>query len=188
MVMGIATIATASAVATAATAALTAQAVDETLDFVLGCLAALNNLTREAQGLARKWVIEVHLHFVIGDFENTAVESVAILILQWHDGIHKYILVVEMSIYLKYATVKVKNPCRLIVAVSLLFCELEVKLRPWFEIDDLLFKFVKRHPESSDELEWLCRWCFLYFLSFFAFNGVKRIAYSHEHVVLSFHY
>ena len=149
MVMVIATIATASAVATAATAALTAQAVDETLDFVLGCLAALNNLTREAQGLARKWVIEVHLHFVIGDFENTAVESVAILILQWHDGIHKYILVVEMSVDAEHLTIEVEDACSLTITVGLVLVELKLKVGSSLKTCDLLFKLLESNSKST---------------------------------------
>ena len=149
MVMVIATIATASAVATAATAALTAQAVDEPLDFVLSCLAALNNLTREAQGLARKWVIEVHLHFVIGDFENTAVESVAILILQWHDGIHKYILVVEMSVDAEHLAVKVKYARRLTVTIRLVLVKFKLEVCSGSQFGHLLLKLFECDSETT---------------------------------------
>ena len=149
MVMVIATIATASAVATAATAALTAQAVDETLDFVLGCLAALNNLTREAQGLARKWVIEVHLHLVVGDFENTAVESVAILILQWHDGIHKYILVVEMSVDAEHLAVKVKYARRLTVTIRLVLVKFKLEVCSGSQFGHLLLKLFECDSETT---------------------------------------
>lgn len=41
-----------SAVATSATATLTAQAIDEALNLILCCLAALDNLAGEAQCLA----------------------------------------------------------------------------------------------------------------------------------------
>ena len=149
MVMVIATIATASAVATAASAALTAQAVDETLDFVLGCLAALNNLTRKAQGLARKWVIEAHLHFVIGDFENTAVESVAILILQWHNGIHKYILVVEMSVDAEHLAVKVKYARRLTVTIRLVLVKFKLEVCSGSQFGHLLLKLFECDSETT---------------------------------------
>ena len=142
-------IAVTSTVTTSATAALTAQAVDETLDFVLGCLAALNNLTREAQGLARKWVIEVHLHFVIGDFENTTVESVAILILQWHDGIHKYILVVEMSVDAEHLAVKVKYARRLTVTIRLVLVKFKLEVCSGSQFGHLLLKLFECDSETT---------------------------------------
>ena len=51
-ITSVATVATASTVTTTATAALTAQTIDEALYLVLGSLATLDNLAREAEGLA----------------------------------------------------------------------------------------------------------------------------------------
>ena len=142
-------IAVTSTVTTSATAALTAQAIDKALYLVLCSLATLKNLSREAEGLSRKRMIEVHLHLVVGNLKNTSVETVAILILQGHDGILEDILMIEMSVDAEHLAFEVEDACSLTIAVCLVLVELKLKVGTSLKTYNLLLKLLESNAKST---------------------------------------
>ena len=147
--MVVATITVTAAVTTSATATLTTQAIDKSLNLVLSGLTALDNLTREAESLTRKRIIEIHLHLVVGNFANTSVETVAILILQGHDSIHKDILMVEMSVDTEHLTIEVEDARSLTITVGFVLVELKLKVSSSLKTCDLLFKLLESNSKST---------------------------------------
>ena len=97
------------------------------MNLFVGSLARLYNLSLEVECLAGQGVVEIHFHLVVGDGKHTTVKSVAVFILQGHDGIHEDIVVVEMSVDREYFLVQVKHMGVFIVAVSLLLGQCEVE-------------------------------------------------------------
>ena len=144
------TVAAAVATVTTTTAtSLTAQAIDEALYLVLGGLAALYHLTGKAQGLACKGMVKVHLHLVVGDLQHTSVESVAILILKWHYGIDKHILMVEMSVDAEHITVKAQHTLCLMVTIGMVLVQFKLKVCSCLQFGNLLFKVFESHSKTT---------------------------------------
>ena len=86
------------ATTSAATAASASHMLDEVLDLLLGSLAVLGHLSAEQQRLACQRMVQVHLHLLVGHLNDTAVEVVAVLVLQGHHGSLVDVLVVEVSV------------------------------------------------------------------------------------------
>ena len=94
-------------------------------------------------------MIEVHLHLVVGDFENTTIESVAILVLQGYYGIHEDILMVEMSVDTEHLTIEVEDACSLTITVGFVLVELKLKIGSSLKTCDLLFKLLESNSKST---------------------------------------
>ena len=133
-----------SASATAA-ASFTAQTVHHALYLLIGCLAALHNLAFEVELHACKRMVEVHCHSVVGHLEHVSEEAVAVLVLQWHDGVLVYIVVVEVSVDAEHALVQLQHTGVLIFAVSLFLRKNEVERRTLLERIYLVFELVERY-------------------------------------------
>ena len=139
--------ATASTVAASASA-LSAEEVHEVLYLLVASLSLFEHSSLEVQRLSSQRMVEVHLHLVVGDVHHTSIESVAFLILKRHDSVYEDVLVVEVSVYLEYASVEVEHAFLLVVTVSLFFGQFEIKLRPRFQFNNILFKLVESDTES----------------------------------------
>lgn len=180
--------ATAAVVTSTATSSLSAKIVYEVLYLLVACSTLLKHPALEVECLAGKRMVEVHLHLIIGNGENTTIEMVAVLILQRNDCTLKDVLVVEVAINLEDAAVEVQHTRLFIIAVCLVLGQFKVEGRAWFKILYLILKLVEGYSESRYELERLSGWCLFNFFSHFAVNGVERVAHSHEHVVIVFHF
>ena len=94
-------------------------------------------------------MIEVHLHLVVCNFENTSVETVAILILQGHDGILEDILMIEMSVDAEHLAFEVEDACSLTIAVCLVLVELKLKVGTSLKTYNLLLKLLESNAKST---------------------------------------
>ena len=142
-------VAAASAVvAAAAAASLATEEVDEVLYLLVCCLTFFEHASLEVEGLASQRVVEVHFHLVVGDGEHASVEMVSVFVLQGNDGALEDVLVVEMAVDLEDGTVEVEHSRCLIVAVGLVFCQLEVEGGSRIEVHHLFLKLVECHSET----------------------------------------
>ena len=122
------TVATTSATVTAAAAtAFTAQAVDQSLYFAVGGFTLLYYRSHKVQCLACQRMVQVYLHICIGHIEHLAIESVAIFVLQWHNGILENMLMVEMTVDRKDAAVQIQNTLGLHIAIGFILGQRKVE-------------------------------------------------------------
>lgn len=90
----------ASTLATTAVASATAtvHVAEHCFNLILCSLAVFDDIALEVEFLACEWVVEVYLNRSITDFENSADEEVAVLVLQRNLCSLEYILAVELSV------------------------------------------------------------------------------------------
>lgn len=72
-------------------------------------------------------MVKVNLHLVVAYRENTSEKPVAVLILQWYDGVFIYVVMVKMAVDAEYILVKVEHMLLLIVAVGVILLQGEVE-------------------------------------------------------------
>ena len=123
-------------------------------------------------------MIEVHLHLVVGDFENTTIETVSILVLQWHDGIHEDILMVEMSVDAEHLALEVEYSRSLAISISLVLVELKLKVGSCLKVGNLLLKLLEGHSEATQKLERTLCCCFLYEFSLSILYRIELVAHG----------
>lgn len=123
-------------------------------------------------------MIEVHLHLVVGDFENTTIESVAILVLQGYYGIHEDILMVEMSVDTEHLALEVEYSRSLAISISLVLVKLKLKVGSCLKVGNLLLKLLKSYTEAAQKLERTLCCCFLYEFSLSILYRIELVAHG----------
>ena len=153
-----------------AAAAFTAHAVDEALYLFVGCLARFYDMPLEVKRLACQRVVKVNLHLVVTYREHTPKESVAVLVLQRHDGVFVNIVMVKVAVDAEDVLVQVKHMLLLIVSVGIVFLKSEVKFGTGLKSGDFFLECIKSYSVSAYELERLFVSCFF---NEFALSVVK---------------
>ncbi len=138
---------------TTTSAALITHAIEHAFDFFIGSFAALYYRTFEIELCSGKGMIEIDDHFVIGDIEHQTDETIAILVLQRHNGILIDILMVEMTVYREDAFIQTEHPVVLVLAIGLVASEVKIKLSTLLDVVHLILKLVERDAKTGDKLE-----------------------------------
>ena len=179
--------ATVAVTVVSATAALAAHAVDKALDFVIRSLARLDNVSLEVERLASKRVVKVNLHFVVAYRENTSEKPVAVLILQWYDGVFIYVVMVKMAVDAEYILVKVEHMLLFIIAIGVILLQGEVEFGALLQSGNLFLECVKGYSVAAYELERLFVGSFFYEFALTIVHGVQLVSHRDVFVQIVFH-
>ena len=141
--------------------AFTTYEMDELLDFLLARLTDFNDRPLEAKVFACKRVVQVYAHMLVGDFDNTSHEVVAVLVLKGQHGSHFHIVVVEMPVDGENLAVKVHHTFLFVCPVCLLFGQREVELVTILQGSQFLLESFECHAEAADEYKRMVSRCLL---------------------------
>ena len=136
------------------TTSATARHVSHQVFYLFGCsLAVFQYSAFESEILASQRVVQVYFHFLFANFYDTSIETLTLFVLQGNDSVFIDMLVVEMPVNAEHIAVKVEYKVVVIVAISLLLGDGEIKSGSLLQVNHLLFKGVKGNSESGYKLE-----------------------------------
>ena len=171
-----------------ATAAAACQVLDEMLYFLLGGLTVLNDCTREVQRLACQGMVGIDGHAVFLNLHHLSHKLVVLVVHQGDNGTLKNILVVEMSVYGKYLAVHLVHTLGYILAESLCWSQLEIKVAALLKALYLLLEGIECYAEAGDKLKWTVIASLLFELTLAILQAVQLVYNRHESVFCFFHY
>lgn len=153
-------------IATTTTATATAcHVLDQVLNLLFGCLAVLNNLSLEVQGLACQWVVGIYGYSIFLDLYNFGHELMVLVVHQGDDSTLEDVVVVEMAIHGEYFAANLVYALCYIFAESLCRSQLKIKVAALLKAFYLLLESIKCYAEAGDELEWTVIACLLFQLA-----------------------
>ena len=132
-------------------------------------------------------MVQVYLHICIGHIEHLAIESVAIFVLQWHNGILENMLMVEMTVDRKDAAVQVQDTLGLHIAIGFILGQRKVESAALFQSHNLIFKSIQGNAKSTDKLERFLGCCLFYHYGFSVLVCHQLISHGNVHIVFIFH-
>ena len=171
--------------ATARTAAC--QVLDEVLYLFFRGLAVLHHLTGEVQGLACQRMVGIDGHTVFFNLDDLCHEMLVLIVHQGNDCPLVDILVVEMAVDRKDATVDFMHALRLVGAKSILRLQDKVESIAFCQAHHLLFECVECYAKTSDKLKGLLLASLLLQVLLSVSNRVKLVDYRHESVIFLLH-
>ena len=81
-----------------ATASFATHVIEQTLYFLVRCLAVFYDMAFEIQVFACQWMVQVNSYVIFSYFKNLSKESLSFLVLQRQDGAFEHIFMVKMPI------------------------------------------------------------------------------------------
>ena len=139
--------------ATAVASAFAAQYFGIFGHFSSRSLVTIFYFSHEVKMFAGERMVEIHLHFVVGDVKHPAVESVPLLVLQRHDGILVDVFCVKLTVDGEDPLVQIEHMLVVVFAVGLLGREGEVEFVALVQFDEGVLEGLKRDAHSADKVE-----------------------------------
>ena len=95
-------------------------------------------------------MVQVDLHFLLANLDDTAVEAVTLFVLQGNDSVLIDVLMVEMTIDAEDLTLQVEHVVRDIVAVSQLLGQRKIERLAGSHRRELTLESIESNAKTSD--------------------------------------
>ena len=166
-----------------AVAAMTLVVDVSVLDFFGFGVADFLDLNCEIEIFARHIVVEVHLDRIVVDFNDVPHQMVAVVVLHRDAGANLHHFLGEVSEGLSW---NVHNHFLVVFAVAFFGRQVETYRLSFFEIGEVVLKFLEHHTASKEELQQVLAGGLLHDGA--AFLRPEGVVDGHYFVLFYFHY